>query len=181
MTDYALIQKCVTRTKGEHVDVSRKEVDEICDEYIINHFGPAVFLLIDLTRRTPTVKIEDLTSLQKSDYEYYLKTTKRQRLPKGKKYDPDFDFTRSVWSLDVIPIMKFWKWWEIKKGKGELETVNRIGFYRNIEKKTEVSLVLASPEGVSPGRKGLEGTIIMTNTRANNLLRYLTQEGIVFL
>jgi len=181
MNDYEKIAKCISQTKKAHPKVSSKDIMEWCEKAIIYHpkLGPIDMLIFDLLRRAPKTKVSDLTSGQKSVYQGTIKQMRRKKWAKDPDYDPDFDFTGVAdTAAHVIPITKLWKWWEPKGGEvGELKVVRLLVLRRDPYGKTTVYIRMQNPVGYDPSGN-VEGELTVSNTRANNLLRYLIKEGI---
>jgi len=183
MNNFEHISRCLTKTAKKYPKMPRKDITYICEKGLIDdpRIGPIVFLLFDLVKRAPKVKPQDLQGEARYEYPSLIKRMKRKIWAKDPDYISDLDFTPVAETMWQMPIQKVWKWWIPKEGPGELKTIRKIVFRRHPIKDTEIYLQMVNPMDPNPTSKtDVRGTLIVSNPRANNLLRYLFKEGVEF-
>jgi len=107
-------------------------------------------------KNAPNTPLKSLSQEQKIEYKDALKVLRFSVLTSEK----GFSSTR------------FWNWEELSSGDTPLQ-IQKIEFSR-YKGKTYITLHVINP--FDPKEPGYEGVIIVHNSKANNLLRYLIKE-----
>lgn len=166
LRDYENIQKCYQQVLKKYRSIS-EDVTEITDRIIVDEASPATFLIIDLLRRVPNIKIKDLTPEQQQTFKELIKQMKRKRKPKWMVTE----LTDDIRAYKPLPGLKLWDWWNPKEEHGVPEFPG-IEFFRSDDGKTHIKLWIRWKE------RFIFDIVRTTDSRANNLIRYLIKEGI---